>query len=67
MTRKSHPNARRSWTADEDETLRLNWPRFPAFLIAHILERPKAAVYRRSAALGLQKAEDFHTQPLAAL
>lgn len=67
MTRKSHPNARRSWTADEDETLRINWPRFPAFLIAHVLERPRAAVYRRAAALGLQKAEDFHTQPLAAL
>ncbi|PAM73184.1 HNH endonuclease [Stenotrophomonas maltophilia] len=67
MARKSHPNSRRRWTADEDETLRLNWPRFPAFLIAHVLERPKAAVYRRAAALGLQKAEDFHTQPLAAL
>ncbi|MBN5141625.1 HNH endonuclease [Stenotrophomonas maltophilia] len=67
MARKSHPNARRRWTADEDETLRVNWPRFPAFLIAHVLERPKAAVYRRAAALGLHKAEDFHTQPLAAL
>ncbi len=67
MTRKSHPNARRPWTVDEDETLRLNWPRFPAFLIAHVLERPKAAVYRRAALLGLQKAEDFHTQPMAAL
>ena len=67
MARTSHPNARRRWTGDEDETLRLNWPRFPAFLIAHVLDRPKAAVYRRAALLGLQKAEDFHTQPLAAL
>ncbi|EKZ1925786.1 TPA: HNH endonuclease [Stenotrophomonas maltophilia] len=67
MVRKSHPNARRPWTADEDETLRLNWPRFPAFLIAHVLERPIAAVYRRAATLGLKKADDFHTQPLAAL
>ncbi|OCK48339.1 hypothetical protein BA766_20130 [Stenotrophomonas maltophilia] len=67
MARTSHPNARRRWTADEDETLRLNWPRFPAFLIAHVLERPKAAVYRRAALLGLQKADDFHTQPLASL
>lgn len=67
MTRKSHPNARRAWTADEDETLRVNWPRFPAFLIAHVLRRPKTAVYRRAAALGLQKADDFHTQPLASL
>lgn len=67
MTRKSPPNARRPWTVDEDETLRLNWPRFPAFLIAHVLRRPKTAVYRRAAALGLQKADDFHTQPLASL
>lgn len=67
MTRKSHANARRPWTADEDETLRLNWPRFPAFLIAHVLKRPTTAVYRRASALGLQKADDFHTQPLASL
>ncbi|MBH1745236.1 HNH endonuclease [Stenotrophomonas maltophilia] len=67
MVRKSRPNARRPWSADEDETLRLNWPRFPAFLIAHVLERPSAAVYRRAATLGLKKADDFHTQPLASL
>jgi len=58
---------RKPWTADEDETLRLNWPRFPAFLIAYVLKRTRCAVYRRAAQLGLQKADDFHTQPIAAL
>lgn len=58
---------RRPWTADEDETLRINWPRFPAFLIGYVLGRPRCTVYRRARALGLEKAPDFHTQPLAAL
>lgn len=57
----------RAWTADEDETLRINWPRFPAFLIAHVLGRGRAAVYRRANQLGLEKADDFDTQPLARL
>jgi hypothetical protein len=57
----------RVWTEDEDETLRINWPRFPAFLIAHVLKRGRASVYRRASQLGLKKADDFETQPLAAL
>jgi len=57
----------RTWTADEDETLRINWPRFPAFLIAHVLKRGRASVYRRANQLGLKKADDFETQPLARL
>lgn len=55
------------WTADEDETLRLNWPRFPAFLIAHVLGRPTTSVHRRARHLRLKKAADFYTHPLAAL
>lgn len=58
---------RRKWTPDEDETLRLNWPRFPAFLIAYVLGREKASVYRRAAKLALKKADDFETQPMARL
>lgn len=57
----------RTWTDDEDETLRINWPRFPAFLIAHVLKRGRASVYRRAGQLGLKKADDFETQPLARL
>nr|WP_313269024.1 HNH endonuclease signature motif containing protein [Stenotrophomonas geniculata] len=57
----------RIWSADEDETLRINWPRFPAFLIAHVLGRGRASIYRRAAQLGLKKADDFETQPLARL
>ncbi len=57
----------RTWTEDEDETLRINWPRFPAFLIAHVLGRGRASIYRRAAQLGLKKADDFYTQPRARL
>ncbi|WP_313217971.1 HNH endonuclease [Stenotrophomonas sp.] len=57
----------RAWTADEDETLRINWPRFPAFLIAHVLGRGRGSVYRRAHQLGLKKADDFEAQPLARL
>lgn len=57
----------RSWTDDEDETLRINWPKFPAFLIAYVLGRGRASIYRRAAQLGLQKAPDFETQPIARL
>ena len=57
----------RAWTADEDETLRINWPKFPAFLIAYVLGRGRASVYRRAQQLKLKKADDFETQPLARL
>lgn len=57
----------RVWTDDEDETLRINWPKFPAFLIAHVLGRGRASVYRRASQLALKKADDFETQPLARL
>lgn len=58
---------RTPWTEDEDETLRLNYPHFPAFLIAHVLGRPRSAVYRRAELLGLKKAEGFEAHPLAHL
>lgn len=47
--------------------MRLNWPRFPAFLIAHVLGRGRAAIYQRASKLGLVKASDFETQPIARL
>nr|WP_276540818.1 HNH endonuclease [Stenotrophomonas chelatiphaga] len=47
--------------------MRVNWPKFPAFLIAHVLGRGRASIYRRAALLGLQKAPDFESQPLARL
>lgn len=55
------------WTDDEDETLWINWPKFAAFLIAHVLGRGRASVYRRASQLALKKADDFETQPLARL
>lgn len=58
---------RTTWTADEDETLRINYPHFPAFLIAHVLRRTRVSVHYRARVLGLQKAADFNTKPLAYL
>ncbi len=58
---------RAPWTEDEDETMRLNYPLFPAFLIAHVLDRPQSAVYRRAEVLGLKKSPEFETHPLAHL
>lgn len=55
------------WSGDEDETIRINYPRFPAFLIAHVLGRTPNTVSQRAARLGIEKAADFYTQPLARL
>ncbi|WFC43194.1 HNH endonuclease [Pseudoxanthomonas sp. SE1] len=58
---------RRRWTADEDETLRINFPHFPAFLVAYVLGRTKFQVYNRAHALRLQKSPDYTKHPLAHL
>lgn len=50
---------RRFWTADEDETIRINYPNWPAWLIAHLLNRSERGVYMRANQLGLKKADDF--------
>lgn len=55
------------WTADQDVTLRLNYPRFPAFLIAHVLGMSVSQVENRAWHLRLEKAPDFWTQPNARL
>lgn len=57
----------RTWTPDEDETLRLNYPNFPAFLVAHVLGRTTSMVHNRARALGLSKSPDFARHPLAHL
>lgn len=54
--------SRRAWTADEDETLRVNYPRFPAFLIAYLLDRGVGSVHGRAHVLGVAKIEGFHRQ-----
>ncbi|PJK00802.1 HNH endonuclease [Lysobacteraceae bacterium NML91-0213] len=57
----------RPWTPDEDETLRLNYPNFPAFLIAHVLGRTTSMVHNRAHVLGLAKSPDFARHPMAHL
>lgn len=55
------------WTEDEDETMRLNYPFFPAFLVAHVLDRPLTVVHKRARKLGLAKSPLFITHPMAHL
>jgi hypothetical protein len=49
----------RPWTADEDETLALNYANFPTYLIAHVLGRSERAVYQRAESRGLNKSADY--------
>src|SRR6476646_10128764 len=50
---------RRPWTDDEIETVRINYPNWPAWLIAHLINRSERAVYMQADAMGLKKADDF--------
>ncbi|MGH8052534.1 MAG: HNH endonuclease [Stenotrophomonas sp.] len=47
--------------------MRLNYPRFPAFLIAHVLGRSVCAVQRRAKTLHLSKSPQVNQHPLAHL
>lgn len=58
---------RRRWTADEDETLRVNFPMWPAFLIAHLVGHSVSSVYQRAARLGIEKHPDHWRNPMAHL
>lgn len=53
------------FTADEDETIRVNYPDFPTFLVAYVINRTESAVYRRAAKLGLKKSDAYLTGPWA--
>lgn len=55
------------WTADEDQTVRINFPMWPAFLIGHLVGRSATAVYQRAKALGIEKAPDHWRNPMAHL
>ncbi|WP_228257954.1 HNH endonuclease [Pseudoxanthomonas winnipegensis] len=59
--------ARRRWTADEDETLRINFPMWPAFLIAHLVGHSVSSVYQRATRLGIEKHPDHMRNPMAHL
>lgn len=56
---------RRPWTADEDETIRINYPDFPTFLVAHVLNRSESSTYQRAYQLGLKKSAKYLAGPWA--
>jgi len=54
-----------AFTADDDRTIRINYPYFPGFLVAHVIGASASATHRRAVKLGVKKAPDFHTHPRA--
>lgn len=68
MTKSRHIiRPKHRWTADDDETLRLNYAMWPAFLIAYLVGCSVSAVYNRAAAIGLKKSPNFWQNPYAHL
>lgn len=69
MTKRTHLSLseRRPWTADEIETVRVNYEAWPNFLIAYILGRTEFGVFRIGRKLGLKKTDAFHNNPHAHL
>lgn len=53
------------WTADELETVRINYADFPTFLIAYLVGRSEQAVYSLARTLGLHKSEAYLAGPWA--
>ncbi|GGK08836.1 hypothetical protein GCM10011394_17840 [Luteimonas terricola] len=58
---------RRGFTADDDETIRINYPMWPAFLVAYLIDRTTESVHRRAWKLGVAKSPDFCKNPMAHL
>lgn len=58
---------RTPWSADDDEVLRINYPHFPAYLVAYVLGREVGSIHNRAHILGLKKAPDFWSKPIAKL
>jgi len=56
---------KRPWTADDDETIRINYPDFPTFLVAYVLDRSESATYQRALNLGLKKSAKYLASPWA--
>ena len=69
MSKKTHLCLanRRPWTADEIETVRLNYTAWPNFLIAYLIDRSESAVHNMGFKLGLEKTAAFFKNPLAHL
>lgn len=63
----SSADSRHRFTADEDETIRINYPMWPAFLIGHLIGHSATSVSQRAARLGVKKSPEFHSNPHAHL
>jgi hypothetical protein len=55
------------WTADDDETIRINFPMWPAFLVAHLIGCSESALFQRARKLGVEKHPDHWRNPMAYL
>ena len=55
----------RYWTADEVETVRINFANWPTFLIAYLVNRTVEQVYAKAFKLGLRKSEKYLASPWA--
>lgn len=59
------PKVRRPFTTEDLQTIRLNYPDFPTFLIAHVLGRSESAVYQAARKLGMRKSARYLASPWA--
>ena len=55
------------FSPEDDEAIRINFPHFPTYLVAYVIGRTPSSVSQRAARLGLEKASDFWTKPIAKL
>lgn len=57
----------RTWSSDDDDTVRLNFPMWPAFVVAYLIGCSETALYQRAAHLGVEKHPDHWRNPHAHL
>lgn len=65
MARRPSRIPYRPWTADELETVRINFADWPTFLIAYLVNRTDQAVHNMAHKMGLSKSEKFKNGPYA--
>lgn len=51
---------RRPWTADEIESVRINYADWPTYLIAYLLRRSERSVFQLAAKLRIRKSERYY-------
>lgn len=60
MTKSKGINApRERWSEDQLETLRLNYPNWPTYLVAHVCGHSVSSTYGKANELGLKKSAEF--------